>query len=83
MLRKLLYASAITALLAGSAAAQDSVGIPLNINQRLTPADIERQKAEEDAYSKAIHKIPDKKISADPWGTIRPTSSTAAKTKQP
>jgi hypothetical protein len=92
MLRKLIQAGAIVALFAGPVVAQDTpgsrdtFGVPLNYKRPPTQDELDKQKAEEQAYDKAIQKIPDKKSSADPWGTIRPTtpaSSTASKTKQP
>jgi hypothetical protein len=88
MLRKLIQASAIAALLTGPAFAQDKdkAGVPLNYKPPPTADELEKQKAAEEAYDKAVQKIPDKKSSADPWGTIRPTtptSSAASKTKQP
>jgi hypothetical protein len=88
MLRRLLPAGVIVALMAGPAFSQpapssgSTIGIPLNPEKQATPDDIERQKAAERAYNAAIQKIPDKKPSADPWGTIRPNSSTTAKSKQ-
>jgi hypothetical protein len=92
MLRKLIQAGAIVALFTSPVLAQDtsasqgsSFGIPLNYKRPPTQDEIDRQKAEEQAYDKAVQKIPDKKSSADPWGTIRPAapaSSTASKTKQ-
>jgi len=59
-----------------------TVGIPLNPQRPLTQEEIDKQRAADRAYNAAIQKIPDKKPSGDPWGNIRPSSSTAAKTKQ-
>ena len=87
MLRKLLPACAIVALISWPAFAQSdsssgSVGVPLNPEKRLTPEEIEKRKEADRAYNAAIQKIPDKKPSSDPWGNIRPGSPTA-KNKQP
>ena len=88
-MRKLLLAGALVALCAGPVAAQpapsssnSSIGIPLNPQQPLTPEEIEKRKANDRAYNEAIQKIPDKKPSADPWGNVRPNSSTTTKNKQ-
>jgi hypothetical protein len=83
MLRKLIQAGAILALVTGTAAAQDSVGIPLNARKTMTKEEIEKQKASDEAYKAAMKKIPDKASSTDPWGNIRPGAPTAAKNKQP
>ena len=82
MLRKLIRAGAVVALFAGSASAQDSVGIPLNMKAPPSAEEIAKRKAADEAYSAAMHKIPDQKSSADPWGNIRPTTPTAPKNKQ-
>ena len=82
MLRKLIQAGAIVAFFTGAAAAQDTVGIPLNPRKALTKEDIEKQKATDEAYRAAMKKIPDKASSGDPWGNIRPAAPTAAKNKQ-
>jgi hypothetical protein len=94
MLRKLIQAGAIIALLTGPCFAQSpqvpqsgqpsqsNIGIPLSADKTLTPEEIERRKATDRAYNAAMQKIPDKKPPADPWGSIRPNSPTASKTKQ-
>ncbi len=83
MLRKLIQAGAIVALVTGTAAAQDAVGIPLNPRRPSTPEEMARQKASDEAYKAAMKKIPDKASSTDPWGNIRPGAPTTAKNKQP
>jgi len=88
MLRNLLSAAVIVALMSGPALAQPApssgsqLGIPLNGERPLTPEEIEKRKAADRAYNAAMQKIPDKKPSSDPWGNVRPSSSTAAKNKQ-
>ncbi len=82
MLRRLVHAGAIVALLTGVAVAQDTIGIPLNPRKAVTKEDIEKQKASDEAYRATMKKIPDKASSGDPWGNIRPGTPTAAKNKQ-
>jgi hypothetical protein len=82
MLRKLIQVGAIVTLMTGAAAAQDTVGIPLNARKTLTKEDIDKQRATDDAYRAAMKKIPDKPSSDDPWGNVRPAAPTTAKNKQ-
>jgi hypothetical protein len=89
MLRKLLPAGAIVVLCTGPAFAQidaapsqPTIGIPLNREVPPTAEEIEKRKAADRAYNAAMHKIPDKKPAADPWGSIRPSSSTAKNKQQ-
>jgi hypothetical protein len=83
MLRRLIQASAIAVLFAGPAAAQDTVSVPLNYKPPPTQEQTDKQKAADKAYDAAVKKIPEKKASSDPWGTIRstPTSAPQAKNK--
>ena len=89
---RLIPVLAVSALLMGTASAQLSSDAPtrppltpgLNLtpgDRQLTPEELEKRKAVEDAYKSAIGKIPDKKKSVDPWENIRPTSSTSSKAK--
>ncbi len=90
--RRLLPAAAVLALLTGTAAAQfPTPSVSLQPQQRkLTPEELEKQKAIDQAYRAVNSKIPDKKVD-DPWATVRgaPTtgsstaSKTASKKKQP
>lgn len=82
MLRKFIPAGALVALFAAPAAAQSSLGIPLNPQTPPTQEQIEKQKAADREYNAAMQKIPDKKAPADPWGNIRPNSPAASKNKQ-
>jgi len=70
MLRRLIQAGAILAVFSGPALAQSSLGVPLKPEQPLTQEEIDKQKAADRAYEQAVNKIPDKKSSSDPWGTI-------------
>jgi hypothetical protein len=74
MLRKLVQAAAVIALLAAPAAAQFMPSLPLGGTDKPppTPEEVEKQKALDNAYKSATSKIPDKKQQAtDPWGNIR------------
>ncbi len=78
MMKKLIQAAAIIALLTGTASAQLPMpSFPLNGDGRqLTPEEMQKQKAIDQAYRSATKKIPNKKAANDPWGNIRsaPTS---------
>ena len=65
--------AAVMALLAGPAYAQMSTP---NINlipelQSKTPEEKEQEAQQQKAYNDSLKKIPDAKVSADPWGTVR------------
>jgi hypothetical protein len=87
MLRRSIMAGATSALMAGAmialltapAAAQfPAPGLSLhNGPKQLTPAERAKQKAIDDAYKAATHKIPDKQAADDPWASIRPGPSSA------
>jgi hypothetical protein len=86
MLRKLIppvaiLAVAILALVAGPAAAQVALSPFKGQEKRLTPDELAKQKASESAYRAAMDKIPEKKVTVDPWGNIRSAPSTAAQNK--
>jgi hypothetical protein len=74
---KVLRAAAVIALLTGPAYAQ----MP-NINlipetKSMTPEEREAEAVRDKAYKESLRKIPDAKVSSDPWGTVR--SGDAAK----
>jgi hypothetical protein len=76
-------ASAVIAALISTASAQFMPGINLAPDARpLTPEEQEKRKAVDDAYQSAIRKVPDKKKPADPWGDIRPSTTTSSKRGQ-
>jgi hypothetical protein len=88
MLRKLVCANAIIFLITGAASAQSNSDAQSPLSMPFKPKappptqeQIERQKAADKAYDAAIHKIPDKKSSADPWSDVRPASA-ATKNRQ-
>jgi hypothetical protein len=80
MLRKLILAGSVIALVTGPAAAQmpmPSMSLH-NGPKQLTPEEQAKQKAIDDAYKAATQKIPDKQVANDPWGNVRslpPTNS--------
>ena len=84
ILRKVIHAAAVVALLTGVASAQSLMpGLNLSADKPpLTPQEEEKRKATEDSYKSALKKIPDKQKSVDPWENIRPNPSTSPKTKQ-
>jgi hypothetical protein len=75
---KVLRAAALIALLTGPAYAQ----MP-NINlmpetASKTPEQKEAEEARDKAYRESLKKIPDAKVSADPWGNVRTDQPKAA-----
>jgi hypothetical protein len=95
MLQRLIATGAMAVLLTASAFAQTaqvpqsaspdspSLALPFKSNKPVTVDEVERRKAADRAYEAAMHKIPDKKVSADPWGDIRPGAAANTKGKQP
>lgn len=95
MLRQLVYAGAIVLLMTAAVGAQPNSSSQSNSDSPTslmsmpfkpraappTQEQMERQKAADKAYDAAIHKIPDKKSSTDPWGDVRPASA-ASRNKQ-
>ena len=82
---KVLRAVAMVALLTGPAYAQ----MP-NINlvpetKSMTPEEKEAEAARDKAYRESLKKIPDAKVSSDPWGAVRapdaPKAAAKARTK--
>jgi hypothetical protein len=83
MLRKLIPAAAILALVTGPAAAQGVALSPFKHEERkLTPDELKAQQQREKDYKAAMDKIPEKKTTVDPWGDIRPAPQATAKNKQ-
>jgi len=89
MLRKFVGAGVMVTLLTFPALAQiapdspSSLGVPLKTDRPISSEEAERRKATDRAYEAAMRKIPDKKVSADPWGEIRSGTPANAKNKQP
>jgi len=76
MLRKLIPAGAILALLSGPALPQSLNLIP-DTKRHLTAEEQQQERDAESRYRETINGIPDKKTSKDPWGNVR--SAPAAK----
>jgi hypothetical protein len=70
----ILVAVAILSVVGGPALAQmmPSISPFKKEEKKLTPEEIEKQKAADAAYNAAMQKIPEKKA-GDPWGGIRDT----------
>ena len=84
MLRKLIPAAAILALVAGPAAAQVALSPFKQDEKKLTPDELKAKQERDRDYKAAMDKIPDKKVTVDPWGDIRqaPAPQATAKNKQ-
>ena len=82
MLRKLIQAAAILALVTGPAAAQMALSPFKGQERKLTPDELKAKQDRERDYKAAMDKIPEKKVTVDPWGDIRPAPQTTAKNKQ-
>ena len=79
MLRKLIQAAAILALVTGPAAAQVALSPFKSQERKLTPDELKEKQQREKDYKAAMDKIPDKKVVIDPWGDIRPAPQATAK----
>ena len=80
MLRKVVGAAIILAVLTGAAAAQmpmPGISLGKDEKQKLTPDEQAAQDARDRAYKAELNKIPEKKT-ADPWGNIRPAGQPQA-----
>ena len=50
--------------------------------RKLTPDELKAKQQREKDYKAAMDKIPEKKVTVDPWGDIRPAPQATAKNKQ-
>ncbi len=80
---RILGAGAVIALLIGPAYAQiETPHINLLADQPTkTQEDLDKEAAQQKAYKDSLRKIPDAKVSADPWGNVR--SAATPKTPAP
>jgi len=80
---KAFRAAAVLVLLAGPAYAQmQTPSINLLADQpSKTPDQIEQEQARDKAYKESLKKIPDAKVSNDPWGSVRSDAPKAAPAK--
>jgi hypothetical protein len=81
MLRTLIPAAAMTALLAGAAAAQEFSPFQAAPKRVLTQDEVDKQQKLDSDYKATVGKLPDHK-SVDPWGDVRPNPPKAVKPKQ-
>jgi len=73
--------AAIAVFLAQPAAAQ--VNLLGTMDKPVTSEEIEKKKAQEQAYRESLKKIPEQKAANDPWGDVRSAETPAkAKTQQ-
>jgi hypothetical protein len=83
---RILGAMAVVAMLATPAYAQMStphINL-LSDGPSKTPDELEQDAARDKAYRETLKKIPDAKVSSDPWGSVRseaPKAATPAKPK--
>ena len=79
---RILSAVAVTLLLTVPAYAQDSTP-HVNLHgdaPTKTPEEREQDAIREKAYKDSLRKIPDAKVSSDPWGNVRSEAPKAAAT---
>jgi hypothetical protein len=81
MLRNLMPAAAILALVAGPASAQVALSPFKSQEKKLTPDELKAKQDQERDYKAAMDKIPEKKATVDPWGDIRPAPAPQATAK--
>jgi hypothetical protein len=68
---RILGAAAVIALLTGPAYAQSpNVNLIPELASK-TPEQKEQEAADQKAYRESLKKIPDAKVSSDPWGNVR------------
>jgi hypothetical protein len=80
---RILGAAAVVVLLTGPAYAQaPNINLIPELASK-TPEEKEKEAAEQKAYRESLRKIPDAKVSSDPWGNVRsvdtPKTSAPAK----
>jgi len=73
---RILGAAAVIALLTGPAYAQmmPNVNLIPEVASK-TPEEREQEATQQKAYRESLKKIPDAKVSSDPWGNIRSVDS--------
>jgi hypothetical protein len=85
---RVLHAAALITLLVGPAYAQTPhINLLTDVPSK-TEEEIEQEQTKDKAYRESLRKIPDAKVSSDPWGGVRnadapkaPAKTTAAKAK--
>lgn len=81
---KVIRVAAAMVVLAGPAFAQEAPHVNLvpEIEHR-TPEQKEQDAIKQRAYQDSLRKIPDAKVSSDPWGNVRSTEASAPAAKKP
>lgn len=83
MLRNFFQALAILVSLTGLAETAAAQSLPLGQGSA-RPEDVQREQREQNAYSRALEKVPDKeKKSKDPWGNVRSSPQASDSTRKP
>lgn len=78
---KVLRVAAVMALLTGPAYAQmPNINLMPELASK-TPEQKEADEVRDKAYRESLKKIPDAKVSADPWGNVRTDTPKAVKPK--
>jgi hypothetical protein len=72
---KVLRVATVFALLSGPAYAQTpNINLIPELTSK-TPEEKEQERIAEKAYKDSLKKIPDAKVSSDPWGNVRSTEA--------
>ncbi|WP_022719709.1 hypothetical protein [Rhodopseudomonas sp. B29] len=81
---KVMRAALMMSVLAGPAFAQEGPHVNLipEIEHR-TPEQKEQDAIRQRAYQDSLRKIPDPKVSSDPWGSVRASDAPAPAAKKP
>ena len=84
MSRKFIHATAFFVLMTTSAFAQDVSFSPFKASTPRAPThdEIEKQQKLDNDYKAAAKKIPDKKVSNDPWADVRSSPNSATESKK-
>jgi hypothetical protein len=83
---RIFRAAALVALVAGLTAPAYAQAPNINLLPELTsktPEEKEADAIKEKAYRDSLRKIPDAKVSNDPWGTVRSTEPPKAAAAKP
>jgi hypothetical protein len=78
---KILRVAAVMALVIGPAYAQmPNINLMPEVPSK-TPEEKAADEVRDKAYKESLRKIPDPKVSADPWGTVRSPDTAKTSTK--
>lgn len=78
---KILRAAAVMALASGPAYAQmPNINLMPEVHSR-TPEEKAADEVRDKAYKESLRKIPDPKVSSDPWGAVRSPDTAKTSTK--